>query len=114
MTSSSRACLHSIPRLPDNSGEVIPEVLVFLGAGASIPAGIPSVDQMVDRLLKYLSNENDSEYCQILTEVVELIREWVKTKREDMMVDIELILEAVERIENRGEVLPGYSKYGSP
>lgn len=63
------------PRPSDNSGEVIPEVLVFLGAGASVPAGIPSVNQMVDRLLAYLSNENDSKYRKILTEVVELLRD---------------------------------------
>ena len=95
-----------IPRPSDNSQEIIPEVLVFLGAGASVPAGVPSVNQMVDRLLTYLLNENESEYCQILTEIVELLREWVKNERLDKMVDIELLLETVEKIENRGDILP--------
>jgi hypothetical protein len=96
-----------IPRLPmprpsDNSKEV----LIFLGAGASVPAGIPGVDQMVDRLLIYLSHENDSGYLQILTKLVQLLRHWVNTNREDKMVDIELILEVVERLESGGDVLP--------
>ena len=82
------------------------EVLIFLGAGASVPAGIPGVEQMVDRLLTYLSHENDFGYLQILTELVQLLRHWVNTNREDKMIDIELILEVVERLENRGDILP--------
>jgi hypothetical protein len=91
-----------MPRPLDSSKEV----LMFLGAGASVPAGIPGVEQMVDRLLTHLSHENDREYLQILTELVQLLRHWVNTNSEDKMVDIELILEVVERLENRSDVLP--------
>lgn len=90
----------------DISKDVISEVFVFLGAGASVPAGIPGVEQMVDRLLTYLSDENNFDYLQIIAEIVQLLRHWVKTKKEDRMVDIELILETVEKLENRDDVLP--------
>jgi hypothetical protein len=73
--------------------------MLFLGAGASIPAGVPGVEKMVDRLLETLSNE--PEYLELFRDIVDLLQKWVDAKKNKL--DIELLLEAIEKVENKDD-----------
>ncbi|MPZ08254.1 MAG: hypothetical protein GEU26_17875 [Nitrososphaeraceae archaeon] len=83
----------------ENNKNHATEIMLFLGAGASLPAGITGVEGMVNKLIKDLQKISYGEYLKIVTEVTEFLRNWVKGK-EDKKVDIELLLETIEKMEN--------------
>jgi hypothetical protein len=77
-----------------------PEVIFFLGAGASIPAPISGVRCMVYKFLEKLKAEYGNSHFEIANGIFTLLSEWKKEKNE-VVVDIELMLETIERLENR-------------
>jgi hypothetical protein len=82
------------------------EVIFFLGAGASIPAGISGVECMVYKFLEKLKTEYGDSHFEIANDIFTLLSEW-KKERNEVVVDIELMLETIERLENRDlDVVP--------
>jgi hypothetical protein len=83
-----------------------PEVIFFLGAGASIPARISGVQCMVNKFLQKLKEEQRNSDFEFANDIFTLLSEWKKDRKE-LVVDIELMLETIERLENRHfDVMP--------
>jgi hypothetical protein len=74
-------------------------MIFFLGAGASIPAGISGVEGMVTKFLERLQNENNNYYGLAL-DLFNILTHWRKKNGKDI-VDIELMLETIEKLENK-------------
>jgi hypothetical protein len=53
----------------ENNKNHATEIMLFLGAGASLPAGITGVEGMVNKLIKNLQKISYDEYFKIVTEV---------------------------------------------
>lgn len=76
----------------------------FLGAGASIPAGVSGVKGMVTKFIKKLQGDQRDLHLKVIRNVVDLLSSWKNGSRD---VDIELLLETIEKLENRNsEVMP--------
>lgn len=73
-----------------------PEIIFFLGAGASVRAGIGGVQLMVKNFLEKLKNDRNS-YFGIVDNIFTFLSEWKKA-REEGVVDIELMLENYRKI----------------
>jgi hypothetical protein len=69
-----------------------PDILFFLGAGASIDAGLVGVVELKHKFMTWLEKNSKSEHLSL------------QEKRSDKNpVDIEFLLETVEKIENKDE-----------
>jgi hypothetical protein len=79
-----------------------PEVIFFLGAGASVKAGVPDTFGFVEAFREKISLQ--PENLRALDKILEVLKEW-KRRQGDMegKVDIELLLETIERLENRNQ-----------
>jgi hypothetical protein len=73
------------------------EIIFLLGAGASIPAGIRGVQGMVGQFKQQLCIENQKEFRDIVTKLESTLK---NRQNPHLDVNIEELLEAVERIEN--------------
>jgi len=76
------------------------EVIFLLGAGTSIPAGISGVRDMANKFLLKLQEEHRNSYFEIANGIRTLLSEW-KVDQKEVVIDIELLLETIERLENR-------------
>ena len=89
-----------------SSDEPNSDTIFFLGAGASIDAGFLDVVRLKDEFLKWLKKESKTDSLFLSNVILNTVRSW-KAKRPweptDLDIDIELLLEVVERIENKGE-----------
>ncbi|MGC1930294.1 MAG: SIR2 family protein [Candidatus Nitrosopolaris sp.] len=77
-----------------------PELIFLLGAGASIPARISGVQGMVNKFLQKLEGEHRNSYFETTNDIRTLLSEW-KIDQKEVVIDIELLLETIERLENR-------------
>jgi hypothetical protein len=71
-----------------------------LGAGASIPAGIKGVVGLVNDYKEYLRVKSESD-LNIVNKITAKLQEWIAQQKLNRQVDIELVLEAIERLERR-------------
>ncbi|MGC1134470.1 MAG: hypothetical protein WA941_16700 [Nitrososphaeraceae archaeon] len=78
------------------------EIMFFLGAGASVPAGIEGVEGMARRIQTELSINHSQDYIANLKEIMKLLKKQ-EHRNEQAEINVENILEIVERIENRSE-----------
>ncbi|MFZ0329567.1 MAG: hypothetical protein WBQ25_05030 [Nitrososphaeraceae archaeon] len=80
------------------------DTIFFLGAGASVDAGFVDVVRLKDEFLKWLENESKKDVLSISTEILATLKHW-KDRATDLTndVDIEILLEAAEKIENKNE-----------
>ncbi|MFW5895441.1 MAG: SIR2 family protein [archaeon] len=76
-----------------------PEVIFFLGAGASINAGIPDTKTFVEKFQSYLE-ENNLEYSEKVENIVKNIEDTNLTK------DVEVLMEVLERKASLGSENP--------
>src|SRR6185437_16935842 len=76
------------------------KIIFFLGAGASIPAGINGVVGLVDDYKKNLKTISESDF-NIIDKITAMLSEWIAEQKLDRQVDIELVLETIERLENK-------------
>lgn len=76
-----------------------PEVIFLLGAGASIPARISGVQGMVSKCISKLQADHRKSYLTT-KQIYTLLLEW-KIDQNQAVIDIELLLETIERLENR-------------
>ena len=71
------------------------EIVFFLGAGASVAAGVPETFGMVDSFKERISSQPGNLHA--LNKIVDIL----KRNDEHGKVDIELLLETIERLDNR-------------
>ncbi|MFZ0511000.1 MAG: hypothetical protein WAM14_05295 [Candidatus Nitrosopolaris sp.] len=51
----------------------------------------------------WLKSENKTDYLDIVENIIRTIEEWTKKRRHKDKVDIEMLLKAIEKIENRDQ-----------
>lgn len=71
------------------------DLVFFLGAGASVKAGVPDTFRMVDDFRKQISDTKKN--LSGLDQVIDHLKKW-KSKTGSGEVDIELLLETLERL----------------
>ncbi len=77
-----------------------PDLIFFLGAGASVKAGVPDTYKLVTAFRDEI--KGDSTVEPTTDKIIELLLEWKKTTNQsDNRVDVELLLEALERLKSR-------------
>jgi len=90
------------------NGNQMTETMFFVGAGASVPAGIKDVVTLVDELIIWLDS-NNPELSKVTRNIIEIIVEWEKNRSMDGYLNIETLLETVERLESSfRDVLPDF------
>lgn len=76
------------------------DLVFFLGAGASVKAGVPDTFGLVDAFKTCVSDQPANS--QALEKILEILREWKRTNdRRDDGVDIELLLETLDQLAHR-------------
>lgn len=79
-------------------------VLFFLGAGASVAAGVPDTFKLVDEFLidlKAKKKKENLEFCKKILRL--LVRSGLAS---DGKVDVELLLETFDQLENLANCIP--------
>jgi hypothetical protein len=84
----------------NNLRDRFPEVIFFLGAGASIPAGISGVVELVDDFKRWLEREGKRDHLDLTERILEVIQTSSKINNNSSKVDIEKLLDIAERLEN--------------
>jgi hypothetical protein len=74
--------------------------MFFLGAGASVPADVKGVVGLVEEYKEWLTSNDKSNDKSIVEQIEKTLRKWLDRQNIDREVDIELLLETVERLEN--------------
>ena len=72
------------------------DTIFFLGSGSSIPAGIKGVVNLLEDFGDYIKKE--PEVCVIVEGLINMLNEWKSTNKVGRMIDLELLLELVEKI----------------
>jgi hypothetical protein len=86
------------------------EIMFFLGAGASIAAGIVDIVKLVDELVNWIVS-NNQQLSKLSNEVIKIIHQWESNNSREGYLNIETLLETVERLEtNFRDVLPDFFK----
>jgi tetratricopeptide (TPR) repeat protein len=76
------------------------DTIFFLGAGASVKAGVPDTFGLVETFKAHVSDQ--AETSQALTKILEILEDWKRTNDEGgQRVDIELLLETLERLDRK-------------
>jgi hypothetical protein len=76
------------------------DVVFFLGAGASVKAGVPDTFGLVDAFKVRVRDQPANS--RALEKILEILTDWKKTNdHQDDRVDIELLLETLERLDHR-------------
>jgi len=82
--------------------ETASEVIFFLGAGASVGAGVPDTFGLVDVFKTKIASQ--TENLRAVDKILEILKEWKRRQGDkEQKVDIELLLETIERLENRNQ-----------
>src|SRR5574341_158103 len=69
------------------------EVVFFLGAGASVAAGVPDTFSFVD---EYINSIEETDKKDTIKKIVETLEKWKGTK-----IDVELLLETLTKLKNK-------------
>jgi hypothetical protein len=78
------------------------EVIFFLGAGGSVAAGVPDTFGLVNAFKEKIASQHEN--LRALNKILEVLREWKREQGDvEGRVDIELLLETIERLENRNQ-----------
>jgi hypothetical protein len=75
-------------------------MILFFGAGASIPAGMNGVVGLVDEYKKDVKSKSETDF-KIIDKITAKLADWIRDQNQNRHVDIELVLEAIERLEAR-------------
>jgi hypothetical protein len=83
------------------------KIIFFLGAGASVDAGLPGVVGLVNEIWNSSKDKKNKDLSPKLLAIVKkilyVLKRW-KTERNDKTpLDVEILLEAIEKIENLSE-----------
>lgn len=77
------------------------KVAFFFGAGASVDAGLYDVVKLVSELKQWLGSDSQAGYRLIVDAILNDLRRFKHETEDETDIDIELLLETVEKIENR-------------
>jgi hypothetical protein len=77
--------------------------LFFLGAGASVAAGVPATFELVDCFLEELKSRNETKRLEFLEKILKTLKE---SELGQKGVDVELLLEALGQLEAVSECIP--------
>jgi hypothetical protein len=92
--------------LKSNSKDSHLETLFFFGAGASVPAGINDVKGLVNDFTEWLKSNSKTDESERIEKIIAILEKWLAEQKDtegqqiNRKVDIELILETVEKLEN--------------
>jgi SIR2-like domain len=75
------------------------DILFLLGAGASVPAGINAIVDLVGDLKNWLKRQGKKDYLELTDKIIEIISTSPKIKNDKGKVDIERLLDITERLE---------------
>lgn len=76
------------------------DLVFFLGAGASVNAGVPDTFGLIDAFKDHVADQPANS--QALAKILEILEEWQQTNQnQDRRVDIELLLETLERLDHK-------------
>lgn len=78
-------------------------VLFFLGAGSSIPAGLNGVATLVADFRNWLESEHKTDCLDIIENIIFTIKQSKEKRGDKDKIDIEMLLEAIEKIEKRDQ-----------
>ena len=84
------------------------EVVFFLGAGASVKAGVPTTFSFVN---EYIESIKDSSKRETIKKIVETLEQWKRERSgKTEKIDIELLLETLTKLKEKDEepLLPFY------
>jgi hypothetical protein len=79
------------------------KIMFFFGAGASKDAGVSTVVELVDDFKSVLKNQDDPLLLESIEEILTIVKGWKEKRNDDRDVDIEQLLEAIDRIEDRDD-----------
>jgi hypothetical protein len=79
------------------------KIMFFFGAGASKDAGVSTVVELVDDFKCILKNQHDPLLLESIEEILTIIKRWKEKRNDTRDVDIEQLLEAIEKIEDRDD-----------
>ena len=63
-------------------------------------AGINGVVGLIDDYKRYLKSKSESDF-HITDKITAKLSEWIEEEKQDRQVDIELVLETIERLESK-------------
>jgi len=69
------------------------EVIFFLGAGASVPAGVPDTRSFVNQ---FIESESDTDKKATIEKIVKTLKDWKKSD-----IDVELLLETLTKLRDK-------------
>jgi len=75
--------------------------MLFFGAGASRDAGVSTVTELVEDFKNILKNQSDPLLLKCVEEILTIIKSWKQETGNDSDVDIEELLDVIEKIEDR-------------
>jgi hypothetical protein len=87
------------------------EIMFFLGAGASVPAGLKDVVTVIPDFLGWLKTEqvNYPNTLDCIKEIITMMEDWYDTNQKGKRVDIETLLEIIERLESSfNDIVPEF------
>ncbi|HII06242.1 MAG TPA: hypothetical protein HA349_02680 [Methanotrichaceae archaeon] len=73
------------------------QVIFFLGAGASVAAGVPTTYDFVDQFIEYMGDKDTDEQSKI-KDIIEILKSWTPDG-----VDIEILLETLTKLKNKDQ-----------
>jgi hypothetical protein len=76
-------------------------VVFLLGAGASVDAGCPTVEQLVDTFDAFLEERQAYREKQALEAIKGLLAEFSTSRRGEVVVDVELLLATIRQLSDR-------------
>jgi SIR2-like domain len=86
------------------------KILFFFGAGASVPAGVKGVVGLTKDLKEWLQEASKSNELQLINKIEEVLQ-----RRTERKIDVELLLETIEKLEKSGtEVLLDFYENKKP
>ncbi|MFB3888171.1 MAG: hypothetical protein ACE14S_01660 [Candidatus Bathyarchaeia archaeon] len=78
------------------------DIVFFLGAGASVKAGVPDTFGLVDSFKESLTKNPDQ--LKAVVKIIEILESWKKEQGPNAPeVDVELLLETLERLESKDQ-----------
>ena len=89
------------------------EIMFFLGAGASVPAGLKDVTSVIPDFQEWITKpENKCQDCsEAVNQIVLIMSNWYASNPNSKSVNIETLLEIVERLEGSfTDMLPDFFK----
>lgn len=87
-------------KMADQTEKPESDIVFFLGAGASVEAGVPDTQRFVSEFIKQIPNRSDKKIVKL---IVSKLSKWSKENKKDERVDIELLMEALDKLSKIGE-----------